>query len=127
MIQRHPIGNAPAAIMAGDGELVEAELSHHTDHIFRHDSLRIRQVIRSRRGATALSVAAQVSADYGEILREDRSDIPPHEMCFRKAVKEQKGRSGAGSAHKEGTFPSANDGSVKSVEHLDASDCRQGV
>ena len=45
MVERQPIGAAPAAIMADDGEALEAERAHDRDLIARHGALRVGLVI----------------------------------------------------------------------------------
>jgi len=46
MIERHTVGASGAAIVAHDGECVEAKLSHDVDLIARHRALRVRRVVR---------------------------------------------------------------------------------
>jgi hypothetical protein len=49
IIERHPVGNATAAVVTRDGKAVEAERGHRLDLVKRHRPLAVRRVVR--RGA----------------------------------------------------------------------------
>ena len=83
MIERQAIGDASAAVMPGDGEALEAEMAHEGDLVARHRPLRIGLVIRRRRRLGAVAIAAQIRRDHGEIPRQPRRDLVPHDVGLR--------------------------------------------
>jgi hypothetical protein len=90
-IEREAIGAAPAAIVAGDVELFEAELLHDRELVARHGALRIGLVVGARGGFAAAAVAAQVGADDGVVFGEARRDLRPHRVGLGKPWQEQRG------------------------------------
>ena len=73
VIERHPVGDAAAAILADDREPVEAEVLHDVDLVLRHRALRIVRMIGQALRLAAVAVAAQVAGDDGEVLGELRA------------------------------------------------------
>jgi hypothetical protein len=45
VVESEPVRAAAAAVVAGDGEALEAELAHHLDLVARHRPLRVRLVV----------------------------------------------------------------------------------
>ena len=90
------MGDAPAAIVADDGELVEAEALHDLDLIERHRALRVVGVILAVRRLAAVAVAAQVGHDDRVVLRQVGRDEPHRDVRLRRAVHQQQRRAGAG-------------------------------
>ncbi len=70
MIEREAIGDAAAAVVAGQPEAHMAELLHHLDHDLRHRALVVRRVILVGAAAPPTSRSRQVGDDQREALRE---------------------------------------------------------
>ncbi len=104
MIECHAIGDAAAAIVPGDAEARKSEPLHHDDHVLRHGPLRIGRVIGRGRRAAALSIAAQIGAHDGELARQQRRDVAPHQVRLRKTVQQQQRRAGSRTAHEDAGF-----------------------
>ncbi len=98
MVERHAIGHAPAAVMAGHEERREAEPLHHLYLVGRHRALRVRAVVVSIRRVRAGAVSAQVGRNHGEVPGQTRRDLVPHGLVLRVAVEEEQWRPGT-SAH----------------------------
>ncbi len=62
--------DAAAAVLADDGEALEAEVPHHLDLVLRHRALRIVRVVGQPLRLAAVAVAAQVGGDDRELLGE---------------------------------------------------------
>ena len=88
--------DAPAAIVADDGELVEAETLHHFDLIERHRALRVVGVVLAVRRLAAVAVAAQVRRDHRVVLRQLGRDQAHRDMRLRRAVHQQQRRTRTG-------------------------------
>src|SRR5256885_12372981 len=94
MVKRKTICNAAATIMPGDAEVLESEACHHSDHVPRHRTLRVRLVSGGRSRTAALSIAPQVGANHGEPARQQRRHPPPHQVGLWGTVKKQDQRPG---------------------------------
>jgi hypothetical protein len=71
-VERQPLRDAAAAVMAGDGEALVAEVRHQREDVARHRALGVRRVVGGGRRAARLAVAAQVGADDGVALGQQR-------------------------------------------------------
>ena len=69
MIQRHSIGGARAAVVAGHHETLEAELAHDVDLVLRHAPERVIAVVRQPARLAAVAVAAQIGGHDREVVR----------------------------------------------------------
>ena len=96
VIERHAVADAAAAIVADDGELVEAETLHHLDLVERHRALRVVDVVLAVGRLAALAVAAQVGHDHRVVLRQVRREQPHRDVRLRRAVHQQQRRSRSG-------------------------------
>ena len=95
MVTGEAVGDPRAAVVAGDGEPLEAERRHRLDLILGQGTLRIIDVIRPSRRLRAVAVAAQIGDHDSELDGEARSQFAPHQMGLRVAVQQQERRSGA--------------------------------
>src|SRR5262249_52561934 len=112
VVERHPVADAAAAIVPGDGEAVVAESRHERDEVGGHGALRA-----VAGGAGAVAVAREIRHDDGEARREPRRDRVPGGAALRIAVEEEQRRPAAGAPNEE----PADVGGVKILEH------RQGM
>jgi len=99
VVEGQPVRHPGAAIVADDGELVEAELAHHQRLIPRHRALGVGVVGRAAGRLAAVAVPAQVGQDDRVILGEDRGDMVPHHVGLRVAVQQQHRRAALVAAH----------------------------
>ena len=92
MIEREPIGDAAAAIVAGEAEMHVAERLHHLDHRVRHGALGVGRMRRvaGRRGGPA--VAGQIRHDQAEMPRQRRRHAVPHDIGLRIAMEQKERR-----------------------------------
>ena len=97
VIKRQAIGNASAAIVAGDEELPMAEDLHDRQAVRRHGSFAIGGMFRvtCRRGTRA--IAAQISQHEREVCGRLRRNFVPADMRLRIAVQQ----------HERGTSPAS--------------------
>jgi hypothetical protein len=93
MIERKPIRDASAAIVAGEREMHVAKLFHRLDHGLGHRALGVGRVVLVAVGHVRPAIARQVGDDEGELVGELRRDAVPHHMGFGKAVQQQQWRS----------------------------------
>ena len=92
MIERQPIGDAAAAIVAGERKMHMAELLHRLDHGLRHRALGVGRVIAVALRHVRPAIARQVGDDQREAVGELRRDAVPHHMGLGKAVQQQQRR-----------------------------------
>ena len=95
MVEREPVRDAPAAVVADEREARVAERAHDRDHVGRHRALRVGRVQGIGRGLRRVAVAAQVGADDGAPARERGRDLVPHRVRLRIAVQQQERRAAA--------------------------------
>ena len=104
MVERQPIGHTATAIMARNREAVEAKPRHDGRHVLGHCTFRIWRVIRTGGRTGAAPISAKIGADHGEVLCEQRRNVPPHQMRLGKAVQQEKRRTRAGPAYENSRF-----------------------
>jgi len=119
MIERHAIGDATAAIVARDREVVKPQPLHDDHHVVRHGPFRVGRMVRGRDRATAAPVAAPVGADDREVVGEQRGHLAPHEVCLREPVQEEERWAGPGPAQKNAGAARVDFGGFEGV-HLQA-------
>jgi hypothetical protein len=117
MVEREPVGAAPAAIVAGDGEALEAEVRHDRDVVVGHRALGVRLVVVGGRRLGAVAVAAQIGADDRERVRQPRRDRMPHRVRLRVAVEQQQRRAAAAVTDVDGPGAGVDGRGVEAVEH----------
>jgi len=98
MVEREPVRDARAAVVAGDEEALVPEARHELDHVARHRALRVGAVLRGGRRLERPAIAAQVRADDAVAARERRCDLVPHRVRLRVAVQEKERRALAAAA-----------------------------
>ena len=103
--------------MAGDVELVEAELLHDFELVARHRALGIRFVVGAGFGLAAAAVTAQVRANYRVVFGEARRDLRPHRVGLGKAVQQQERWARAAMAQADGDFVGLDCCQRESIEH----------
>ncbi len=91
-IERHAEADTGAAIVAGDGELVEAERVHHLERVLADCTERIAGMVLAAIGFRAVAIAAHVDRNDREIARERRRDLVPADERQRIAVDQEKWR-----------------------------------
>jgi hypothetical protein len=69
MVERHPVGDTRATVVAGDRERVEAEPGHRGDQIRRQRALGVRRVIVGHGRAERVPVPRQIGGDDRKPLR----------------------------------------------------------
>jgi hypothetical protein len=92
VIERHPVRDTAAAVVAGHREGRKAEPLHHLHLIERHRALAVRGVVGCGCGPEGGAVAGQVGRDDGVVLGEQRGGRVPHERRLRVAVQQQQRR-----------------------------------
>src|SRR5262249_18878164 len=78
MIERHPVGDARASVVAADEKRMEPERGHHLHLIRRHRTEGVSAVIGPAVRLRAVAVAAQVSSDHRKILGAPRRNLVQH-------------------------------------------------
>ena len=101
MIERQPVTNPSAAIVARQAETGEAERIHNFSHGRRHGALCIGRVIGVGVRYRGPAVAGQVGDHQREMLCEHRRHAMPHHVRLRMAVQQQERRSAASGAGKD--------------------------
>jgi len=86
VVEGHAVADAPAAVVAAQGEALEAEMAHHLDLVERHRPLGVRAVALVRRRLGGVAVSAQVGGDHREVFGEARGDQVPHRERLGAAV-----------------------------------------
>ena len=99
MVEREPVGDPGAAVVAHDGEALVAERGHQLHQLRRHLPLRVALAPRAARGRPRGAVAAQVGRHDRVIPRQPRRDAMPARVRLREAVEEQDGRAVAARGH----------------------------
>src|SRR5262249_15194038 len=99
MIKRHAVGNAAAAVVAGDAEMLETEGGHDLYLVLRHGALGKGGMLTVALRPATVAVAAQVWRHDREVRRQQRRHPMPADMRLRKAMQEQQRR--AASAERE--------------------------
>jgi len=89
MVEREAVGDAAAAIMAGEAELRVAERSHQLDHALRHRALVVGRVVFVRFWRGGCAIAWQVGHHQCEVIRELWRHAMPEDMRLRIAVQQQ--------------------------------------
>jgi hypothetical protein len=69
MIARKAVGDARAAVVAGDGEALEAQRPHRLDLVEGERALRIGRIVGAGRRLGAVAIAAQIGGDDSELRR----------------------------------------------------------
>jgi hypothetical protein len=89
VIECHSVGDASAAVVSGDGELVVAECLHHLDEIVADLPLGIGGVVVRHWRAEGGAITGEVCDDHGVLVGEGVNDRVPHHMALRVSVQEQ--------------------------------------
>lgn len=95
--------HARAAVVRADVELLEPQVRHHADAIFRHGAFRIQLVvvvvlivIAGGFGFGRGAIAPQIDGDDGEGGGELRGNAVPDVVALGEAVEEEEGGAGTG-------------------------------
>ena len=86
VVERHAIGHAPSAVVAGHEERREAEVLHHLHLVGGHRALRVGPVVVGIGRVRAVPVSPEVGRDHGEVRGEARGNFVPHGFVLRVAV-----------------------------------------
>ncbi|MEY9460959.1 hypothetical protein ABH973_001372 [Bradyrhizobium ottawaense] len=98
MVEREAIGDAAAAVVAGQREVHVTEPLHHLHHRLGHRALAVGDVQRIALGHVGPAIARQIGDDQREVLGQLRRDLVPHHMGLGEAVQEQQRRPAAADA-----------------------------
>ena len=118
VVEREPVGDAGAAVMADEPEALEAELTHDRDLIGRHRALGIAAVVLARRRLGAVAIAAHVGDHDREILSEHRRHLVPHGVGLGISVEQKKRGSSSGAGHVDGRRSHIDARSAEAREQL---------
>lgn len=102
--------------MARDRETVEAEFRHDGHHVVCHCSFCIWRMVRTGGRTIAPAISAKIGADHGEVLREQRRNVSPHQMRLRKSVQQENGRPRTGPTDEDPGLVRLNIGGVEILE-----------
>jgi hypothetical protein len=89
MVEREPIADPAAAIVAGETEADKAERRHRFDHDGGHGALAIGRVVGVRFRHRGPAIAGQVGDHEGEMRGNLRSHAMPHHVALRMAVQQK--------------------------------------
>ena len=92
MIEREPVGDAAAAIMAGEAKADMTDGLHHLDHGLGHRALGVGRILGISLRRVRPAVAGQVRDDEAVVLRQRRRHAMPHHIRLRIAVQQQQRR-----------------------------------
>jgi hypothetical protein len=92
VVQDQPLCDAGAAVVAGQGELGEAELAHEPCLVMGHRPLGVDQPGGIGSGLARVAVAAQVRQHDRVVPRQGGGNAAPHQMVLRIAVQQQQRR-----------------------------------
>ncbi|ESY25685.1 hypothetical protein X750_03170 [Mesorhizobium sp. LNJC394B00] len=92
MVERQPVGDATATVVAGNHETVETENVHNLHHVARHRPFGIGGMIGSGHWTAALAVAPEIGGNHAEVRGQGQRYVAPHHMRFGKAMQEQQRR-----------------------------------
>ena len=92
VIERKPIADARAPVVAEDMCAGQIERIHQTDDIQRHLAFGIGAVFGIVRGNVAFAVTAQIGDDDVELLGQRRGDLGPAHVVLRISVKQDQPR-----------------------------------
>src|SRR4029453_8389705 len=95
------IRDAAPTVMTHNGKAINTKMCHHSDHVLRQCSFRVRRVVWRGGRTTALTIASQVGAHDGVVVGKRRRDTPPHQMGFGKAVKKEERRTASSRPHED--------------------------
>ena len=101
VVYNHPVQYPCAPVMTGHMETVIPQCLHHFNLVVCQSPLGIIGMVGQAFRLAAVTVAPQVSNHDGVMLRQFRSQEPPHQVRFRMPVNEQ-----------DSFFPAAADESV---------------
>ena len=118
MIEGHAVCHTSAAIIAGDAEALEAEVSHQFHLILRHRSFGVCGMGAVAFRLAPVAVATQVRNDHREMRSQERSDAMPGDVRLGEPMQEQQRRAAPG-GHEIDLAPARRYVSaVESFEHL---------
>lgn len=92
MVQSEAVPDPAPAVVAHDGEAVEAQFPHHQKLVVRHRALGIGTVVGIRGRLVAVTIATQVSQNHSVPGCQQRSHVVPDQMGLGVAVQKQHGR-----------------------------------
>ena len=92
MIERQPIADAAAAVMAGEAKAHVSQRLHHLDHGCCHRALGVGRVLGIGGRGVGPAVAGQIRNDQAEALRQGRRNPVPHDIGLRIAMQQQERR-----------------------------------
>ena len=117
VVERGPVRDVAAPVMAGDREPVVAQRPHQCDAVARHRALRVRLVVGRGRRLRRFPVAPQVGADHRVAFSQQRRDAMPGDMRARMAVQEHHGRPRPAVADPEHRLPDVDPLEREAFEH----------
>ncbi len=101
MVEREPVGDAAAAIVAREREAHMAERRHELHHHGRHGALGVGRVVASRLRNGRPAVAGEVGDHQGEMPGQLGRHLVPHHIGLGVAVQQQERRPAAAGARED--------------------------
>ncbi len=95
VVADHAVGDAGAAVVAGEGEAPVPQALHQQHHVARHRPLRVALVVLAVGRGRAVAVAAKVGGDHREALRQRGGDAVPAGAGLGVPVQQEQGRARA--------------------------------
>ena len=92
MVERHAVGDAPAAVVPGDREARVPELRHRGDEVRRERALAVSGVVAADRRAERGAVAGEVGDHEREPVGQQRRGRVPHEVRLGEPVEQEQRR-----------------------------------
>jgi hypothetical protein len=86
VVERHPMTNAPSAVVPHYRKLLEPKMAHHFHLVKCHGALRVIGMIFTIRWPAAVAVSTQVCSNYGEFSGQRGRDFVSHHVCLRVAM-----------------------------------------
>ena len=83
------VGDAGAPVVAHQEEGIEPQLLHYAHLVLGHGALGILGMLRVAGGLAAVAVTPQVGGHHGEVPRQQRRNLVPHDVGLRIPVQQQ--------------------------------------
>jgi hypothetical protein len=117
VVEGHAVADAPAAVVAAEGEALEAEVLHHFDLIECHSAFGVAGVVFAALRLGGVTVSAQVRSDYREVFGEARGEEVPHRERLGAAVEQHQRRPAAAVTDSDRRLGGVDRGKPKTFEH----------
>ena len=89
MIEREPVRDTAAAVVAAGEKLLEPEAAHELEHVLRHRAFTVSRMIRCAVGLVRVAVPAKIRHHERELAAQALGDAMPDHVRLRKTVQQQ--------------------------------------